>query len=168
MAESMKKFKEFFGLNPIDDRQYEPGYIDEIDEYDRGGRYADDRYSDDYVEYDEPRGYRHNPEPLTPAPLPPMETPVVPKHVYFKPSSSFMAKYSEARQIGERFREGDIVTFDLVDLAPEERKRYLDFAAGMSFALCGKIEREGTSFTLLPEGVDMSATGTGRRSALSG
>ena len=43
-----------------------------------------------------------------------------------------------------------------VDLEPAERKRYLDFVAGLAFALRGVIEADGTRFTLLPGGVTLS------------
>ena len=61
-------------------------------------------------------------------------------------------------------RDGDIVVFDLVDLEPGERKRYLDFVAGLAFALRGRIEADGTRFTLLPEGVELSDTDRDRLS----
>ena len=82
-----------------------------------------------------------------------MSTPTV-RHI--TPKTDFLDKYSEAKDIGEAFRDGDIVVFDLVDLEPAERKRYLDFVAGLAFALRGVIEADGTRFTLLPGGVTLS------------
>lgn len=83
---------------------------------------------------------------------------------HITPKTEFLDKYSEAREIGENFRDGDIVVFDLVDLEPGERKRYLDFVAGLAFALRGRIEADGTRFTLLPEGVELSDTDRDRLS----
>jgi cell division inhibitor SepF len=43
--------------------------------------------------------------------------------------------YSEARTIGERFRDGTPVIMDLVSMDNADAKRLVDFAAGLAFAL---------------------------------
>ena len=50
--------------------------------------------------------------------------------------------YSEARTIGERFRDGTPVIMDLVTMDNADAKRLVDFAAGLAFALRG-IVRQG-------------------------
>lgn len=51
------------------------------------------------------------------------------------------AGYPDAKKIGEEFREGYPVVMVLADLSVEEKRRLVDFAAGVAFALHGKIER---------------------------
>lgn len=66
--------------------------------------------------------------------------------------------YSEAAVIGERFREGNPVIMDLVDLSNADAKRLVDFAAGLAFALRGSFDKVATKvFLLSPADVDVSA-----------
>ncbi|WP_448852383.1 cell division protein SepF [Corynebacterium sp. 335C] len=168
MAEFMQNVKRYFGMEPVadardaddyaDERRYErPAYADDHGYDDRAYDEYEDDYADDYADYEAPRYVREEPAPA-PAPRRPV-------HHRITPQADFVDKYSEAREIGERFRDGDIVTFDLADLPMEQRKRYIDFAAGLSFALRGRIEADGNVFTLLPEGVEAADAG---RDALSG
>ncbi|EGD55867.1 cell division protein SepF [Gordonia neofelifaecis] len=65
--------------------------------------------------------------------------------------------YSEARTIGERFRDGSPVIMDLADMSTDEAKRLVDFAAGLVFALRGSFDKVATKvFLLSPHGVDVS------------
>ena len=67
------------------------------------------------------------------------------------------ADYSEARTIGERFRSGDPVIIDLVDMSNDEAKRLVDFAAGLVFALRGSFDKVATKvFLLSPAGVEVT------------
>jgi cell division inhibitor SepF len=66
--------------------------------------------------------------------------------------------YNEARQIGERFREGGAVIMNLTDLPDADAKRLVDFAAGLIFGLRGSIERVTNKvFLLSPRDVDVTA-----------
>ncbi|MCH5641578.1 MULTISPECIES: cell division protein SepF [unclassified Gordonia (in: high G+C Gram-positive bacteria)] len=66
--------------------------------------------------------------------------------------------YSEARTIGERFRDGNPVIMDLVDMSNDDAKRLVDFAAGLAFALRGSFDKVATKvFLLSPADVDVSA-----------
>ena len=49
--------------------------------------------------------------------------------------------YSEARAIGEQYREGNPVIINLDDMDESERKRLVDFASGLAFGLRGGIEK---------------------------
>lgn len=65
--------------------------------------------------------------------------------------------YSEARTIGERFRDGNPVIMDLVDMSNDDAKRLVDFAAGLIFATRGTIERVTNKvFLLSPPNVSVS------------
>ncbi|MFM9378128.1 cell division protein SepF [Gordonia sp. VNK21] len=67
------------------------------------------------------------------------------------------ADYSQARTIGERFRSGNPVIMDLVDMSNDDAKRLVDFAAGLAFALRGSLEKVATKvFLLSPAGIDVS------------
>ena len=78
------------------------------------------------------------------------------------------ADYSEARTIGERFRDGSPVIMDLVDMSNEDAKRMVDFAAGLVFALRGSFDKVATKvFLLSPAGVEVGAEDR-RRLAESG
>jgi cell division inhibitor SepF len=66
--------------------------------------------------------------------------------------------YNEARQIGERFREGGPVIMNLTELDDADAKRLVDFAAGLIFGLRGSIERVTAKvFLLSPRDVDVTA-----------
>ncbi|GJF16997.1 cell division protein SepF [Mycolicibacterium cyprinidarum] len=66
--------------------------------------------------------------------------------------------YSEARTIGERFREGTPVIMDLVTMDNSDAKRLVDFAAGLAFALRGSFDKVATKvFLLSPADVDVTA-----------
>ena len=65
--------------------------------------------------------------------------------------------YSEARAIGEQYREGNPVIMNLSDMEETERKRLVDFASGLVFGLHGSIERVTSKvFLLSPENVSVS------------
>jgi cell division inhibitor SepF len=66
--------------------------------------------------------------------------------------------YNEARQIGERFREGGAVIMNLTELDDADAKRLVDFAAGLIFGLRGTMERVTQKvFLLSPANVDVTA-----------
>lgn len=65
--------------------------------------------------------------------------------------------YSEARKVGEYYREGNPVIVNLDDMEESERKRLVDFASGLVFGLHGRIERISLKvFLLSPANVSVS------------
>ncbi len=65
--------------------------------------------------------------------------------------------YSEARTLGERFREGTPVIMDLVTMDNADAKRLVDFAAGLAFALRGSFDKVATKvFLLSPADVEVT------------
>jgi cell division inhibitor SepF len=65
--------------------------------------------------------------------------------------------YSEARAIGEHFRDGHPVIMNLTDLAEADAKRLVDFAAGLAFGLRGGMERvTNRVFLLTPPNIRVS------------
>ena len=64
---------------------------------------------------------------------------------------------SEARKVGEYYREGNPVIINLDDMEESERKRLVDFASGLVFGLHGRIERISLKvFLLSPANVSVS------------
>ncbi len=65
--------------------------------------------------------------------------------------------YADVRAIGEGFRAGDVISMDLSGLTPDDAKRMIDFASGLTFGLHGSIERLGGKvFLLTPKGVELA------------
>ncbi len=65
--------------------------------------------------------------------------------------------YSEARTIGERYRDGTPVIMDLVTMDNADAKRLVDFAAGLAFALRGSFDKVATKvFLLSPPDVEVT------------
>ncbi|SFD78221.1 cell division inhibitor SepF [Actinopolyspora alba] len=66
--------------------------------------------------------------------------------------------YSEARTIGEQYRDGTPVIMNLTEMDEADAKRLVDFAAGLAFAMRGSIEKVTSRvFLLSPPNVDVAA-----------
>ncbi|KAA2258662.1 DUF552 domain-containing protein [Solihabitans fulvus] len=66
--------------------------------------------------------------------------------------------YSEARTIGEHYRDGTPVIINLTDLQDSDARRLVDFAAGLAFALRGSIDKVTNKvFLLSPPNIDVTA-----------
>lgn len=66
--------------------------------------------------------------------------------------------YSEARTIGEQYRDGTPVIMNLTEMDEQDAKRLVDFAAGLAFAMRGSIEKvTNRVFLLSPPNVDVAA-----------
>ena len=67
--------------------------------------------------------------------------------------------YNEARIIGEHFRRSTPVIMNLSDMDDADAKRLVDFAAGLTFGLHGRIERVTAKvFLLSPNNVTVTAS----------
>ena len=66
--------------------------------------------------------------------------------------------YNEARTIGEQFRNSTPVIMNLSEMDDADAKRLVDFAAGLTFGLHGRIERVTAKvFLLSPHNVTVTA-----------
>lgn len=66
--------------------------------------------------------------------------------------------YNEARTIGEHFRDGVPVIINLTEMDDADAKRLVDFAAGLTFGLHGRVERVTAKvFLLSPQNVTVTA-----------
>jgi cell division inhibitor SepF len=66
--------------------------------------------------------------------------------------------YSEARTIGEHYRDGIPVIINLTEMDEADAKRLVDFAAGLAFGLRGSIDKVTSRvFLLSPPEVDVAS-----------
>lgn len=66
--------------------------------------------------------------------------------------------YTEARTIGEHYRDGTPVIINLTEMDNADAKRLVDFAAGLAFALRGSMDKVTNKvFLLSPPNIDVSA-----------
>jgi cell division inhibitor SepF len=71
--------------------------------------------------------------------------------------------YNEARTIGEHFRKNTPVIMNLSEMDDADAKRLVDFAAGLTFGLHGRIERVTAKvFLLSPHNVTVTAADKAR------
>ncbi len=162
MAGVMRKVSDYFGLTPGANDEYADAY--EADGYEDYERQPYDREArDDYDRESMPRSGSSR----FLADREPVREPVRdPEHHFVELRSDFQDQYSKAPEIGRSFRSGDIVSFDLSALDDAQRKRYVDFAAGLAFALRGRIITNGPVMTLLPEGVSQKNVEPQRRASI--
>lgn len=67
--------------------------------------------------------------------------------------------YADIKAVAEAYRAGDVVSMDLSTIGPDDAKRMIDFASGLTFGLQGTIERVGGKvFLLTPKGTDVAAS----------
>jgi cell division inhibitor SepF len=117
-------------------------------------RYARGRNAEkaarDYAESDPylngapaPHGYAEPPSPAAPT---------------YQITSLHPRTYNEARTIGEHFRQSTPVIMNLTEMDDADAKRLVDFAAGLTFGLHGRIERVTAKvFLLSPHNVSVTA-----------
>jgi cell division inhibitor SepF len=155
MASAMRKMAVYLGL--VEDDRYDDDY-DEYDVYDddTAERRRGEEESGQPTRAEEPMAR----EPVTPVPRPRRATLVQ------ESTSSDLARittlhprtYNEARTIGEHFREGTPVIMNLTEMVDSDAKRLVDFAAGLVFGLHGSIERVTNKvFLLSPANVEVTA-----------
>ena len=66
--------------------------------------------------------------------------------------------FNDAEEIGEKFKADIPVIVNLQDMEAETAKRLIDFAAGLTFGLDGRIQRVADKvFLLTPRNVEVSA-----------
>ena len=121
----------------------------------RAEEYAEERYSnrDHHRDAGREAGYSreyaedaHLPEPYSPQPT-------------YQITALHPRTYNEARTIGESFRRNTPVIMNLSDMDDADAKRLVDFAAGLTFGLHGRIERVTAKvFLLSPHNVTVTAS----------
>lgn len=146
----MKKTKEFFGLTPYEaDR--EDAYYDDEPAYEGNLAYA--------PRYEEEPSYSHRyaATPATSATSAPSASRGVASGLSTAIVPVVINGYSDAALIGEPFRDGDAVVFNMGDIEHGDARRIVDFAAGLCFALRGTMQKlDSKVFAIVPERASVS------------
>jgi cell division inhibitor SepF len=80
------------------------------------------------------------------------------EHASYRITTLHPRTYNEARTIGEHFRSSTPVIMNLSEMDDADAKRLVDFAAGLTFGLHGRIERVTAKvFLLSPHNVTVTA-----------
>lgn len=139
----IRNAKEFFGLAPVD-MEHEDAYYEDDRQYRSSGSAA------------------YAPAPAA-APTRDWDYQERPRYTEPKLVAVEVTTYNQAADIGEPFRDGDAVVFDLSRMEPGDNKRIVDFAAGLCFALRGRmvnvskhVETDRRVFAITPEGSNFS------------
>ncbi len=160
MAGAMRKMAVYLGLVEDDDRYDDP--LGEVEEEPAAVR----RYSGSQpvapARTGPPRRYDESGSTAgvatTVRRVPTGSLPAEPAADSYRITTLHPRSYSDALPIGESFRDGTTVIMDLTDVAHDEAKRLVDFAAGLTFALRGSIERVTREvFLLSPADVEVTA-----------
>ena len=134
---SVQKVKEFFGLVSYEEDDHDAYYADEAAYSAAPAPSYADRHT---------MPYDYQPEYQAP--------PRVYEAAVVRVS---LRSYTEASRIGEPFRDGDVVVFDITELQSADAKRIVDFAAGVCFGLRGKMEKVAPRvFAVIPENAHVS------------
>ncbi|MEJ5928866.1 cell division protein SepF [Corynebacterium sp. H128] len=125
---SVRKFKEFFGLAPFEGED-EAYYADEH-------QFATPAYSAEATA----RAYEPAPRAYAASIV-----------------RVVLESFDDAAEIGEPFRDGDAVVFDMVGIPQADARRIVDFAAGLCFALRGRMEQlDKRIFAIVPENASVT------------
>jgi cell division inhibitor SepF len=74
-----------------------------------------------------------------------------------KPHTVTPTSFNDAQDVGDRFKEGQPVIVNLQDVDSDLKRRLIDFASGLCYALEGKVERVANGVYLLsPANVQVS------------
>ena len=134
---SVQKVKEFFGLVSYEEDDHDAYYADEATYSAAPAPSYADRHT---------MPYDYQPEYQAP--------PRVYEAAVVRVS---LRSYTEASRIGEPFRDGDVVVFDITEVQSADAKRIVDFAAGVCFGLRGKMEKVAPRvFAVIPENAHVS------------
>ncbi len=158
MPGTMRKLGLYLGLVEDDEDRYDPhGYAHDYDDvtvrsHPRAGGRADGAVTRrSFDDGGASRGSVALNTAVRPAPTAVYDDP-------YRITTLHPRTYNEARTIGEHFREGIPVIMNLTEMDDTDAKRLVDFAAGLSFGLRGRIERVTNKvFLLSPEHVEVTA-----------
>lgn len=150
MAGTWRKTMRYLGLVEDDEVEVGPSAIPSLEEASVGAGQPG--------ELSPLRRFRQEPA------MPPVDTPeAVIRTIPQRPSSGTIhrsepRRFNEARELGDRFKEGVAVIMNLQETEDAIARRLVDFASGLVFARDGKIELVATRVYLLtPADVEVSA-----------
>lgn len=139
--------KNFFGLGPMNFEEEDAYYNDEP-RYLGNGAAAPAAYAP-----------RRTPQAYEPTPTPSIvEEKFVPTIVAIS-----LTSFNDAAKVGEPFRDGDAVVFEVTDAEHSTAKRFIDFAAGLCFGLEGRMlnltkgmDTQRRVFAVVPRSADIA------------
>jgi cell division inhibitor SepF len=154
MPGAMRKMGVYLGL--VEDA--DDAALDGADQYDRGPARGNDfspaRYARGAGEMNPAAREYVEPEPVGYGP----EYGADYEYPSYRITTLHPRTYNEARTIGEAFRSGTPVIMNLSEMDDADAKRLVDFAAGLTFGLHGRIERVTAKvFLLSPHNVTVTA-----------
>ncbi len=83
------------------------------------------------------------------------------KNTTTKPHAISPASFNDAQDIGDRFKSGQPVVINLQEVTRDTRRRIVDFASGLCYALGGKMDRIAKQvYMLIPADVQVSQADT--------
>lgn len=149
------------------------GLVEEPEEHDELPEQLEryDRYAEPVPAQDEP--YERVPEPRAAAPVAagheagnvrPLRAPE-PGSPHVRAMQQGAARvatlvvesFEDVERIGERYRAGQPVLFDLTQVDKAVARRVIDFVSGLTYALRGRLVKAGKgAFVLIPDGIDVS------------
>ena len=155
MPGAMHRMGVYLGLVEEDDHEYEQTYANGSDRAPaRRDEYAEARYSREQSprpEVNYGRGTMHHYDEQA------YDVRVEDAQPTYQITALHPRTYNEARTIGEHFRANTPVIMNLSDMDDADAKRLVDFAAGLTFGLHGRIERVTAKvFLLSPNNVTVT------------
>ncbi|MCU1344519.1 MAG: cell division protein SepF [Acidimicrobiia bacterium] len=127
----------------------------------RAGRQGEGRDASREMAFEPSRERERPPEQETPSittrPRGGSAVRTVPATPNAKPHTVTPASFNDAQDVGDRFKEGLPVIVNLQDVDSDLKRRLIDFASGLCYALDGKVERVANGVYLLsPANVQVS------------
>lgn len=78
-----------------------------------------------------------------------------------------VGRFEDVEEVGSRYRTGQPVLFDVAGVDGATARRVVDFVAGLTYALRGRMTKVGArAFLLVPDGVELPAEELRRLDAL--
>ena len=154
MPGAMHRMGVYLGLVEEDEPEYEPSYANGSERTPaRRDDYSEPRYTRDQARPETyGRAVRHYEDEVYAAD-PRIEEP----QPTYQITALHPRTYNEARTIGEHFRKSTPVIMNLSDMDDADANRLVDFAAGLTFGLHGRIERVTAKvFLLSPQNVTVT------------
>ncbi|MGN6609498.1 MAG: cell division protein SepF [Jatrophihabitans sp.] len=158
MPGAMHRMGVYLGLVEEDEQEYETAYAGAPERTPaRREEYAEARYSREQspraeVAYGRPARQQYDEEVYAE-----VRGPAYDEQPTYQITALHPRTYNEARTIGEHFRTNTPVIMNLSDMEDADAKRLVDFAAGLTFGLRGRLERVTAKvFLLSPANVQVT------------
>jgi cell division inhibitor SepF len=151
----LRKAMVYLGLTDDEFEDYE--YEDAPANSGQARRYAEPESSGAVSVRPVPRESTDQPNGVTVTPRPAVVRPITPMHGA-KVHVVAPARFADAQEIGDRFKNGQPVIVNLQANDRELSRRMIDFCSGVTYALSGSMDKVADQvFLLTPSNVEVSA-----------